>query len=67
MLTGIFCNVQVMLDLFHPVQHFRCTLSRDVLLKSGICREYCLVFISADDLEKKVEGNTRQKHHIKES
>ena len=53
MLTGIFHNVQVKLDLFHTVQRFQPTLSRDVRLRSGICREYALVFRSADDLGEK--------------
>lgn len=53
MLTGIFHNVQVKLDLFHAVQRFQRTLSRDVRLKCGICREYGLVFRSADDLGEK--------------
>jgi len=53
MLTGIFPNVQVKLDLFHALQRFQRTLSSDVRLRSGICRAYGLVFRSADDLGEK--------------
>lgn len=49
MLTGIFHNIQVKLDLFHAVQRFQRTLSSDVRFRSGICRAYGLVFRSADD------------------
>ena len=64
MLNGIFHNVQVKLDLFHAVQRFQRTLSSDIRLRSGICREYGLVFRRADDLGEKRLKETPDKETI---
>lgn len=68
MLTCIFHNAKVKLDLFHIVQGFQPTLSSDVQLRSGICSEYGLVLRSAGDLgEKRLQHQTRPPYIYEET
>ena len=64
MLAAIFPNAQVKLDIFHAVQRFLRTLTSDVRLRSGIAKEYGLVFRHADDLGVKRLKETPDVHVI---
>ena len=53
MFSTIFPDVPVKLDLFHAVQRFTKALSHDVRLRSGIAKEYGLIFRHPHDLGEK--------------
>lgn len=56
MFASVLPEVPVKLDLFHAVQRFTGALAREVRVKSGIAKEYGMIFRDPSDL-----GVTREK------